>query len=122
MDNVYVVLEPASMEIDGIDFVCVPAPPVFDEIKDLFNSLLQKALNDFKSECKILVAHLLLSQAIISSERTLESFIGECVDIKQLPNKFMYTTLGHIHRFQQLDQKGMPVIYLLSISLQLYIL
>jgi exonuclease SbcD len=111
MDNVYVVLEPTSIEIDGIDFVCVPAPPVFDEIKDLFTPLLQKALKDSKSERKILAAHLPLGQAIISSERTLESFIGECVDIKQIPNKFMYTALGHMHRFQQLDQEGMPVIY-----------
>jgi len=111
MDNVYVVLEPTSMEIDGIDFVCVPAPPVFDEIKDLFNPLLQTALKDSKSERKILATHLPLGEATISSERTLESFIGECVDIKQIPNKFVYAALGHMHRFQQLDQEGMPIVY-----------
>jgi len=111
MDNVHVVLEPTSIEIDGIDFVCVPAPTVFDEIKNLFSPLLQKALKDSKSERKILATHLPLGQATISSERTLESFIGECADIKQIPNKFVYSALGHMHKFQQLGQEGMPIVY-----------
>jgi len=111
IDNVHVILEPTSIEVDGIDFVCVPAPPIFDEIKNLFNPLLQKALVDSKSDRKILAAHLPLGQAVISSERTLESFIGECVDLEQIPNKFLYTALGHMHRFQQLDREGMPAVY-----------
>jgi len=110
IDNVHVVLEPASIEVDGIDFVCVPAPSIFDEIKNLFNPLLQTALQNSKSERKILAAHLPLGQATTSSEGTLESFIGECVDIKQIPNKFLYAALGHMHKFQQLGQ-GMPIIY-----------
>jgi len=111
IDNVYVFLEPTSIEIDGIDFVCVPAPPLFDEIKDLFNPLLQLALKNSKSERKILAAHLPLGQASISSERTLESFIGECVDAKQISDKFMYAALGHMHKFQQLKHEGMPIVY-----------
>jgi DNA repair exonuclease SbcCD nuclease subunit len=111
LDNVHVVLEPTSIEINGIDFVCVPAPPAFDEIKNLFNPLLQKALMDSKSDRKILAAHLPLGQATTSSERTLESFIGECVDIEQIPNKFLYAALGHMHRFQQLGQEVMPIVY-----------
>ena len=111
IDNVHVVLEPASIEVNGIDFVCVPAPAVFDEIKNLFNPMLQKALLDSKSDRKILAAHLPLGQAAISSERTLESFIGECVDIEQIPSKFLYTALGHMHKFQQLGQGGMPIVY-----------
>ena len=110
IDNVHVVLEPASIEVNGIDFVCVPAPAVFDEIKNLFNPMLQKALLDSKSDRKILAAHLPLGQAAISSERTLESFIGECVDIEQIPSKFLYTALGHMHRFQQLGHDGMPIV------------
>jgi DNA repair exonuclease SbcCD nuclease subunit len=89
----------------------VPAPPAFDEIKNLFNPLLQKALMDSKSDRKILAAHLPLGQATTSSERTLESFIGECVDIEQIPNKFLYAALGHMHRFQQLGQEVMPIVY-----------
>lgn len=110
IDNVHVVLEPTSVEVDGIDFVCVPAPTIFDEVKNLFNPLLQTALENSKSERKILAAHLPLGQATTSSERTLESFIGECVDIEQVPKRFLYTALGHMHKFQQVGQ-GMPVIY-----------
>jgi exonuclease SbcD len=110
IDNVRVVLEPTSIEVDGIDFVCVPAPSIFDEIKNLFNPLLQTALENSKSERKILAAHLPLGQATISSERTLESFIGECVDLGQIPQKFLYTALGHMHKCQRLGQE-MPVIY-----------
>jgi len=111
MDNTYVVLEPTSIEINRIDFVCVPAPPVFDEIKNLFDPLLQTALRKSKSERKILAAHLPLGQATISSERTLESFIGECVDMKQIPSGFEYAALGHMHTFQQLVQEGTPIVY-----------
>lgn len=111
MDNVYVVLEPTSIEIDGIDFVCVPAHPVFDETKNLFNPSLQTALKKSKAESKILAAHLPLAQAAISSERTLESFIGECVDVKQIPKKFIYVALGHMHKFQRLDYEKMPIVY-----------
>ena len=111
INNVHVVLEPITIKVDDVDFVCVPAPPVFDEIKNLFNPLLQKALVNSKSECKVLAAHLPLCQASISSERTLESFIGECVDVKQIPNRFVYVALGHMHKFQHLDREGMPIVY-----------
>ena len=111
IDNVRVILEPTSIEVDSIDFVCVPAPPIFDEIKNLFNPLLQKALENSKSDHKILAAHLPLGQATTSSERTLESFIGECVDIEQIPNKFLYVALGHMHKLQQLGQEKMPIVY-----------
>jgi len=111
IDNVHVIHEPASIEVDGLDFVCVPAPLVFDEIKNLFSPLLQTALKNSKSDRKILAAHLPLGRATTSSERTLESFIGECVDIEQIPNKFLYAALGHMHKFQQLSQEGMTIVY-----------
>jgi exonuclease SbcD len=111
IDKVYVVLEPTSIEIDGVDFICLPSPPLFDEIKGLFNPLLQSALKNSRSERKILAAHLPLGQATIGSERTLESFIGECVDIKQIPDKFVYAALGHMHKFQQLGNTGIPIVY-----------
>ena len=111
IDNVHVILEPTTIEVDGIDFVCVPAPPVFDEIKNLFNPLLQKTLANSKSDSKVLAAHLPLCQATIGSERTLESFIGECVNISQISDKFLYVALGHMHKFQRLDRQGMPIVY-----------
>jgi DNA repair exonuclease SbcCD nuclease subunit len=111
IDNVYVVLEPTSIKVDGIDFVCVPAPTFFDEVRNVFDSSLQKALVESKSDCKVLSAHVPLGQALVSSERTLESFIGECVDIKQIPRKFVYAALGHMHKFQQFDQGEMPIVY-----------
>ena len=111
IDKVHVILEPSTIKVDDIDFVCVPAPTVFDEVKNLFNPLLQKALASSKSESKFLATHLPLGQAKISSERTLESFIGECVGVKQIPRKFVYVALGHMHRFQQLHREGMPIVY-----------
>ena len=111
IDNVHVVLEPMTIEIDGIDFVCVPSPPFFDEIKNSFDTLLQKALAGSRSKRKILAAHLPLGQAAMSSERTIESFIGEYVDIVQIPSKFLYCAMGHMHKFQQFDRGGMPIVY-----------
>ena len=72
---------------------------------------LQTAFKDSKSNRKILAAHLPLGQATINSERTLDSFIGECVDITQIPDKFAYVALGHMHKFQQPDRTGMPIVY-----------
>jgi exonuclease SbcD len=111
IDNVHVVLEPTSIKVEGIDFVCVPAPIFFDEVKNVFDSSLQKALVNSKSDRKVLAAHVPLGQASVSSERTLESFIGECVDVKQIPRKFVHVALGHMHKFQHLDQGGMPIVY-----------
>ena len=67
IDNVYVVLEPTSIKVDGIDFVCVPAPTFFDEVRNVFDSSLQKALVESKSDCKVLSAHVPLGQALVSA-------------------------------------------------------
>lgn len=111
IDNVHVVLDPTTINIDGVDFVCVPAPPFFDNIKIDFDPMLQAALRDSNSEQKILAAHLPLGQATAGSEHALESFMGECLDIKQIPCKFAYAALGHMHKFQKFEHKGMPVVY-----------
>jgi len=33
------------------------------------------------------------------------------VDIEQIPNKFLYTALGHVHKFQQFSRERMPIVY-----------
>jgi len=111
IDNVHVILEPTTIKVGDTDFVCVPAPTFFDEVKDVFDSAIQKALANSKSESKVLAAHVPLGQACASSERTLESFIGECVDVNQIPKKFVHVALGHMHKFQQFDQGEMPIVY-----------
>jgi len=111
IDNVHAIVEPKTLTIDGIDFVCVPTPPNFDHIKDLFNPMLDVALKDSKSNTKILATHLPLSQAVTSSEKMLETFIGECVDVKQIPKKFAYVALGHMHKFQRIPHESTPICY-----------
>lgn len=111
VEGVRVVLEPTTVSIDGYDFVCVPAPSNFDEMKNLFGPMLTQALKDSKSDHKVLVTHIPLGQAVTSSEQTLESFIGDTVDVKQIPSKFEYVALGHIHRFQKVPHDSMPIYY-----------
>ena len=111
IDGVQVILEPATVSIKGYDFVCVPAPPNFDEIKNLFVPLLTKALEASESERKILVAHIPLGQAVTSSEVTLETFLGDVIDVTQIPSKFDYVALGHIHKLQKVPHDSMPIYY-----------
>jgi DNA repair protein SbcD/Mre11 len=111
IDGVRVVLEPSTVPIDGYDFVCVPAPPNFDEMKNLFGPMLTQAMKDSKSNRRILVTHIPLGQAITSSEQTLESFVGDTVDVNQIPAKFDYVALGHIHKFQKVPHDSMPIYY-----------
>ena len=110
-EGIIVVLEPATVSLKGYDFVCVPAPPNFDEMKNLFGPMLTQAMKDSKSDHKILVAHLPLGQAVTSSEQTLESFIGDTVDVRQIPSKFDYVALGHMHKFQKVPHDSMPIYY-----------
>lgn len=110
-DGVYVVTEAKTVSIKGYDFVCVPAPPNFDEIKNLFNPLLTKALQDSKLDKRILVTHIPLGQATASSEVMLENFIGNTVDLSQIPSKFDYVALGHMHKFQKIYHDSMPIYY-----------
>jgi len=111
IDGVHVALEPTTIEVNGYDFVCVPSPPNFDEIRNLFEPLLVVALQKSKSDKKILASHIPIGQALTSSEVMLESFIGECVDISQIPPKFAYVALGHIHKFQLIPHEKMPIYY-----------
>ncbi len=92
IEGVHVALEPTTFNVDDYDFVCVPAPAAFDEIRNLFGPLLSIALKDSKSAKKI-------------------SFIGECVDASQIPSAFQYVALGHMHKFQQIKQDNMPIFY-----------
>ncbi len=111
IDGVQVILEPTTITIDDYDFVCVPAPPDFDEIKNLFDSHLTKAMQNSKSDKKVLVAHIPLGQAVTGSEVALETFIGGTVDVSQIPTKFDYVALGHIHKFQKIPHASMPIYY-----------
>ncbi len=111
IEKVRVVLEPETVSVDGVDFVCVPAPSNFDEIASLFNPMLESALKSSDSGEKVLVAHLPLAQSRASAERTMESFMGENVDVRQIPDKFSYVALGHVHRFQKIDFGTHPIYY-----------
>jgi DNA repair exonuclease SbcCD nuclease subunit len=111
IEGVRVVLEPTTVSIDGFDFVCVPADPNFDDMKNLFSPMLTQAMKDSTSDRRILVTHIPLGQAITSSEQTLESFLGDTVDVGQIPDKFEYVALGHIHKFQKVPHRFMPIYY-----------
>lgn len=110
-EGVKVALEPTTFQVDGYDFVCVPSPSNFDASKNLFDPLLSIALQKSKSPEKVLASHIPLSQATTCSEVSLESFLGDCVDINQIPAKFRYVALGHIHRCQQVHCSNMLVYY-----------
>jgi DNA repair exonuclease SbcCD nuclease subunit len=107
----HVVLMPTVITFDGVDFVCVPAPSNFDEIKTLFEPMLQGALQESKSKDRVLAAHVPLVQATASSEKALEFFMGEDLDIRQIPQNFSYVALGHVHKFQQIPHTEVPVCY-----------
>ena len=111
IEKVQVVLEPKTVSVNGVDFVCVPAPSNFDEIASLFNPMLETALSSDVSTTKILVAHLPLAQSRASAERTMESFMGENVDVRQIPDSFSYVALGHVHRFQKIEFGIHPIYY-----------
>jgi DNA repair exonuclease SbcCD nuclease subunit len=46
-----------------------------------------------------------------SSEVMIESFVGENVDVSQIPQKFEYVALGHMHKFQQIKHDKTPMYY-----------
>jgi len=111
IDNVYCVLEPDTINVDGLDFVCVPSPSNFDEIKYVFKPMLDLALQKSSPGTKVLAVHTPMTGAITSSERVIEFFMGETVDTSQVPTNFAYVALGHIHRFQRLKDSRMPMYY-----------
>jgi Icc-related predicted phosphoesterase len=111
LDKVNVVLEPRTITIENLDFVCVPAPSNFDQIRILFNPMLEEALKNSNSHKKILAAHAPLVQAVASSESAMEFFMGEGVDARQIPDKFIHCAFGHIHKFQKIDLGRGAVYY-----------
>jgi exonuclease SbcD len=111
IEGVHVVLKPMVVKFDDIDFVCVPGPSNFDEIKTLFEPMLQEAMQKSKSKDRVLAAHVPLAQATASSEKALEFFMGEDLDIRQIPQTFSYVALGHVHKFQQIPHTEVPVCY-----------
>jgi len=111
IEKVHVVLEPETISVEDIDLVCVPTPSNFDEIKSLFEPLLQQGMERSKSERRVLAAHIPIAQAMVSSEKALEFFMGEDVDSRQIPPKFEYVALGHVHKFQQIRHPEIPVYY-----------
>jgi len=111
VEGVHVALEPTTIEVNDYDFVCIPAPPNFDEIRTLFQPLLSIALQNSKSKRRILATHIPVGQAMTSSEVMIESFVGENVDVSQIPQKFEYVALGHMHKFQQIKHDKTPMYY-----------
>ncbi len=110
IDNVFVATEPSTFILGSYDFVCVPAPPKFDEIGKNFPMLLDMALEKSTSDKKILVAHMPVEQAENGSEQLIEPFTGEDVKPFQIPDTFSYVALGHVHKFQQVKH-SLPVFY-----------
>ena len=94
-----------------IDFVCVPSPSNFDEVSSVFEALIEEASTKAKSETRILAAHVPISQAKISSERQLEFFGGENLEIHKIPGKFRFAALGHVHMYQELPHPSTPTYY-----------
>ena len=66
IDGVHEALEPKTITIKDTDFVCVPSPSNFDEICNMFQPLLQKALATSNAEKKVLAAHIPIAQACLS--------------------------------------------------------
>jgi len=110
IDNVFVATEPSTFILGNYDFVCVPAPSKFDEVSKKFPSLLDVALEKSTSDRKILVAHAPVEGAQQGSEQLVEPFAGEYVKPDQIPSRFSYVVLGHMHKFQQI-QGGLPMFY-----------
>lgn len=110
IDNVFVATEPSTFILGSYDFVCVPAPAKFDEVNAKFPSLLDRALEKSTSDRKILVAHVPVEGAQQSSEQLIEPFSGEYVSPQQIPDRFSYIALGHMHKFQQI-QNVLPMFY-----------
>lgn len=110
IDNVFVATEPSTFILGSYDFVCVPAPRKFDEVSKRFPSLLDAALKKSTSDKKILVAHVPIEGAHLSSEQFVEPFAGEYVNPSQIPNTFSYVALGHMHKFQQIESI-LPMFY-----------
>lgn len=110
IDNVFVATEPSTFILGRYDFVCVPAPSKFDDVSSKFPALLDAALEKSTSDKKILVAHVPVEGAQQSSEQLVEPFAGEYVKPSQIPNQFSYVALGHMHKFQQI-QNAIPIFY-----------
>ena len=110
IDNVFVATEPSTFILGRYDFVCVPAPSKFDDVSSKFPALLDTALEKSTSDKKILVAHIPVEGAQQGSEQLVEPFAGEYVKLSQIPNQFSYVALGHMHKFQQI-QNTLPIFY-----------
>jgi DNA repair exonuclease SbcCD nuclease subunit len=109
--NVHVALEPKTISLDGVDFVCVPATPMLDSMASGFPIMLQKALAGSTSDTKVLVTHAQLSGAKFGSEMAMELTLEESIPAQTIPSKFVYTAMGHVHRFQQIPHPSVPVYY-----------
>ncbi|MEM2760595.1 MAG: DNA repair exonuclease, partial [Nitrososphaerales archaeon] len=108
IDNVFVATEPSTFILGSYDFVCVPAPSKFDEVGAKFSGMLDAALEKSTSDKKILVAHVPVEGAQLGSEQLVEPFAGEYVKPDQIPDRFSYVALGHMHKFQQIQNVSIP--------------
>lgn len=111
VENVHVVLEPSTVSVGDVDFVCVPSPVDFDEIKSLFGPMLVEALASSRSATKVLATHLPLSTAQEGSEKSVETFLGEAVDVSDIPALFKYVAVGHMHSYQRVPDSRLTIYY-----------
>jgi len=110
IDNVFVASEPSTFVLGSYDFVCVPAPSKFDEVNRNFPTALDMALEKSTSDKKILAAHVPVEQAVLGSEQFVEPFVGDYLNPSEIPDKFSYVALGHMHKFQQIKHT-LPMFY-----------
>jgi exonuclease SbcD len=110
IDNVFVASEPSTFVLGSYDFVCVPTPSKFEDVSRNFSVALDMALEKSTSDKKILAAHVPVEQAVLGSEQFVEPFVGDYVNPSQIPDKFSYVALGHMHKFQQIKHT-LPMFY-----------
>ncbi|GIU71096.1 MAG: nuclease SbcCD subunit D [Candidatus Nitrosocaldaceae archaeon] len=101
IENVYVTTKPDTFILGSYDIVCVPYS------SDNFTQRLDQALSTSPSENKILVSHIPLNNAIQGTE-AYENI--QPIDVSLIPDRFIYSALGHMHKFQQIEYTS-PIFY-----------
>ena len=111
LERVHVVTYPCTITIDGIDFVCIPAPSDFGSMGEVFRDLVSEALQTSDNNRKIMLAHTEVAGAKFGSERYMGTFSGDSVDLRDIPKTFEYVGLGHVHKCQKINHSKIPIYY-----------
>lgn len=84
-----------------------PATSYATGMKQFFDELVQEGVRQqTQNEELVLMAHFYATGAEIAEESSERIVVGgsECVDISEFPPQIAYTTLGHIHKRQQVGR------------------